>query len=130
MNLIFDTSILVEIERKNKKLLQTLQKHVRLYPAPAQITFMTYHEFYHGVQPKNIKNKDKALAFLRRFGVLPLSTRTAEILSELKTETDGKGYTLPLADLLIASQVIESNGVLVTRDSDFEKIERLKKIIL
>ena len=38
--------------------------------------------------------------------------------------------TLALADLLISSQVIENNLILVTMDKDFEKIESLKKIIL
>jgi len=39
-------------------------------------------------------------------------------------------YNLPLADLVIASQTLEYNCILVTKDKDFEKIKEIDKIIL
>jgi predicted nucleic acid-binding protein len=37
---------------------------------------------------------------------------------------------ISLADLIIASIVIEKGMILVTSDKDFEKIEELRKIII
>ena len=48
----------------------------------------------------------------------------------MKYKYDKKGETLPLADFLIASQVIENNMLLVTADKDFDKIEELRKIVI
>ena len=50
---------------------------------------------------------------------------TADRLVELKQK-----YELPLADLLIAAQVIENNGILITKDNDFDKIKEIEKINL
>lgn len=130
MNLIFDTSILIELERKNKNVIDKIKEYIELYPAPAKITFITYFEFYYGIQNKNIKNKEKAMAFVNRFNMLRTTKKTAEILSGLKQNQENNGEMLPLADLLIASQVIENDGLLLTLDHDFSKIKELNKIIL
>ncbi|MBI2564411.1 type II toxin-antitoxin system VapC family toxin [Candidatus Woesearchaeota archaeon] len=130
MILVLDTSILIELERKNISVIEKLRKYVELYPSPAQITFMNYFEFYHGLQNKNIKNKEKVLSFINKFNILKLTKETAKFLSDLKTKYDNQGISISLADLIIASQVIENNLILITLDKDFEKIKELKKIIL
>ncbi|MBS3174804.1 type II toxin-antitoxin system VapC family toxin [Candidatus Woesearchaeota archaeon] len=130
MNLIFDTSTLIELERKNKKVIDKIKEYIEIYPSPAKITFINYFEFYYGLMNKNIKNKDKALSFVHKFNMLKVSKRTAEILAELKQKYDKNGEMLPLADLLIASQTIENGGILVTLDTDFRRIEELNKLIL
>ncbi len=129
MILVFDTSILIELERKNNQIINKLKELVKIYPAPAQISFMSYFEFYDGLIEKNIKNKNKSLEFINKFEVIQTTKRTAEILSDLKQRCTKQGISLPLADLLIASQAIEKNFILITRDSDFNKIEELNKII-
>ena len=68
--------------------------------------------------------------FLKKFNILQTTNSSAEILSDLKIKYDKKGMSLPLADLLSASIVIDNSLILVTKDRDFEKIEELKKIIL
>ena len=130
MNLIFDTSVLIEIERANKSLINKLKEYVARYPAPAKITFINYFEYYHGIRDKNIKNKEKAKEFIGKFEILKLNKKTAEILSDLKKQHDYEGNSLPLADLMIASQVIENNCILITMDKDFKRIKALNKIIL
>lgn len=130
MNLVFDTSILIDLERRNKLIIDKIRRYVDIYPSPAHITFMTYFEFYHGLKNKNIKNKERAISFLNKFNVLKTTKKTAEILSDIKYECDMGGNALPLADLLIASQVIEHGFILVTLDTDFEKIRKLNKIVL
>lgn len=79
------------------------------------------------VKVKPPKNAKAAVAFVRRFDILNTTERTSELLADLKSEYDRKGIALPLADLIIASLMIENDMVLVTKDKDFEKIEELKK---
>ena len=79
---------------------------------------------------RDIKNKDSFLDFLNNFIYLHITKKTAEILAELKLNYDNKGLKLPLADLLIAAQTKENNFTLVTKDSHFETIEEIEKIIL
>ncbi len=125
MHLIFDTSILIDIEKGNEKTLQEIKKLRDLYPAPSKIPFMAYYEFLYGIRKRNPKNKAKAEALLELFSVLQTTTRTAKNMSQLKDK-----YEFPLADLLIAAQVMEANAILVTKDKDFENINEIDKIIL
>ncbi len=130
MNLIFDTSIIIEIERGNKNIIDEMRRLASLYLGKAQIPFMVYFEFYHGLHQRNLRNRELSLSFINKFEMLNITKRTAEILSDIRIECELDGKMVQLADLLIASQVIENNGVLVTKDSGFNNIERLKKIIL
>ncbi len=125
MNLIFDTSIIIDLERANKETISKLQELKQLYPAQPQITFVSYFEFLYGLRKRNPRNKEKALAFIENFPVIQTTKTTASFLVLLKEK-----YELPLADLLIASQTMESNSILLTKDRDFDKITEIRKIIL
>ncbi len=125
MGLIFDTSVVIEIERGNRSVIERLEELRKLYPAPPRISFMTYFEFLYGLRKKSIKNKEKSRAFLELFEVIQTTNTTAEFLVLLKEK-----YNLSLTDLFIASQAMETNGVLVSKDGDFEKIEEIEKIVL
>lgn len=124
MNLIFDTSIIIEIERGNKEIIEKLEELRKMYPAPPRISFMTYFEFLYGLRKKSVKNKEKSRAFLELFEVIQTTNTTAEFLVMLKEK-----YGLSLTNLFITSQVMETNGVLVSKDKDFENIEEIEKII-
>ena len=130
MTLVLDTSILIDIERREKRTIAALESLARIHPSPAKITFMNHFEFLLGIKEKSLKNKDVAREFLNKLSVMQTTKITGEILSELKQKYDQKGVRLSLADLIIASLVIENNHILVTKDKDFEKIDELKKIIL
>ncbi|HIH43054.1 TPA: type II toxin-antitoxin system VapC family toxin [Candidatus Woesearchaeota archaeon] len=130
MTLVFDTSLLIEIEKRNKAVIEKLKEYMELYPAAPQITFMNYFEFYDGIQGKQLHNKEKALAFINNFNMINIIKKTGETLSGLKRKYEKLGNIIPLADLMIASQVIENNLILVTLDKDFERIEEMNKIIL
>jgi predicted nucleic acid-binding protein len=125
MNLILDTSILIAIEKGDAGIIEELKKLKSLYPAPPKISFVSYFEFFHWLRKKNVKNKQESLAFLDLFEVIHTTKETARVLSMLKEK-----YELPLADLLIAAQTIESDGVLFSKDKDFVKISGLNKVIL
>lgn len=130
MSLAFDTSILIDLERKNSEIIEKINQLSRSYPAPPQLPFISYYEFIRGLKIKKTKDYEKKFAFANRFNVLKTSKRTAEILSDLRIKYENLGFSLPLADLLIAAQSIENQLILISRDKDFEKIEELQKIIL
>jgi len=130
MILIFDTSILVDLERIKKETIDRIRKLSKSYQSPAEITFMSYYEFLRGIKLKKPKNCEESIEFLNNFKVIRVTLKTAEILSDLKVKYDKLGISFSITDLMIASQVIENHGILVTRDKDFEKIEELNKIIL
>ena len=125
MNLVLDTSVLIELERGNKEIIGWLDKLRKIYPAPAKVSFITYFEFLYGLRDKSIKNKEKSEIFLNKFSVISTNKSTAEILVSLK-----RSYELPLSDLLIAAQSIDSKGILITKDKDFELIKELDKVIV
>ena len=130
MTLVLDTSILIDIEKKDKEVINKIEELSKVHYIPAAITFVNYFEFYFGAMPKSIKNRQIMLEFINKFNCLRASAKTGEILAELKHKYDNKGIVITLADLIIASQVIENNMVLVTKDKDFEKISEVRKVIL
>ncbi len=130
MTLLFDTSILIDLERKHPETMKQIKELAKGYPLPAVIAFVSEYEFLFGTKEKNLKNKLKALYFLKKFLVLHTSQQTSPLLADLKYKYDKKGISLPLADLLIATLTIENNKILVTKDKDFAQIEELKKIFI
>ncbi|MDO8459915.1 MAG: type II toxin-antitoxin system VapC family toxin [Nanoarchaeota archaeon] len=130
MSLVFDTSILIAIERGDKATMNKLEELYKSYSSSPQLTFVSFFEYLVGLKIRKSKSFQNNLTFLKRFNVLHTTDSSAEILSDLKIKYDKKGISLSLADLLSASIVIDNNLLLVTKDKDFEKIEELKKIIL
>ncbi len=130
MSLVFDTSVLIAIERGDKEAKNKLENLYKSYPSSPQLTFISFFEYLIGLKIRKSKSFQTNLIFLKKFNVLHTTNSSAEILSDLKIKYDKKGLALSLADLLSASIVMENNLVFVTKDKDFEKIEELKKIIL
>jgi len=130
MALILDTSILIDIQKKKKSTIEKLQDIYKGQIEPPKITFINYFEFYEGLIEKDVKNKNLLIAFVNKFICLSASKITAEILANLKHKYEKKGALFGIADLIIASLVLENNGNLITKDKTFEKIEEINKIIL
>ncbi len=130
MSLVFDTSVLIAIEKEDKEIKSELENLSKSYPASPQLTFISFFEYLIGLKIRKSKNFQNNLIFLKKFNVLHTTNSSAEILSDLKIKYDKKGIALSLADLLSASIVIDNNLILITKDKDFEKIEELKKIVL
>jgi predicted nucleic acid-binding protein len=130
MSLTFDTSILIAIERGDINIKNKLEDIYRINPGPPQLLFIPYFEFLLGIKLRKPKRSKEILNFLDKFNLLTITKNTAGILADLKIKYDDEGKSLPLADLLIASQAIENHLTLITLDKDFEKIEELQKIVL
>lgn len=130
MTLVLDTSVIIDIERRDNATLEKLKGLAEIHPAPASITFINYFEFVYGLRAKAPKNKEKALAFINIFHFLEPTKKTADIMSALRYKYERLGISFSLSDILIASQAIENNMTLVTKDRRFQDIEELDKIIL
>ncbi len=130
MIIALDTSILIDVESGNTETIAKLKKITTIHPNPAYVPFVSYMEFYYGISERSLTKFEKAYAFLQKFPFLTPTKRTAEIQGELRRKYHKKGITLPLADMLIASQIKEHNFILVTKDKDFQQIEEIRKIII
>jgi predicted nucleic acid-binding protein len=128
--IVLDTSVLISVERKDEEVIDKILELSEEYGKEFYITFMNLFEFLLGVMVKKIRKKKEAVSFLKRFLVLNSTELTSRIMANLKFKYDKKREVIPLADLIIASIVIENGMVLVTSDKDFEKIEELKKVII
>lgn len=130
MLLIFDTSVLIALEKEDRTTLKQLSELHQNYRGPPQISFISCYEFLLGIKKRSFKNHSKAIEFLNNFNCLSTTRKTAEILADLKSRYDAKGISINLADLIIASHAKEHNMILVTKDNTLEKIEEIRTIIL
>jgi len=85
-----------------------------------------YFGFFGGT--KFSQNKDQLEAFLKKSNihVIGVTVETAEIFGEIQNELKGKGKPIPINDVWIAAQAIESGAKLVTFDAHFENISGLR----
>ena len=120
--LIFDTSVVIDIERKDEETLLRLKEIKEKYQSPGFLSFISYFELMEGLKKQGLEDS-KAREFIETFNVLKASKKTALELADLKIESDRQGNKVPLADLLIAAQARENDFVVVTKDNHFKKID-------
>jgi len=130
MNLAFDTSVLIGVEKRDGTILKKIEELSKTYPSIPQLPFISHFEYLFGLKKRKPKNSSKLLKILNKFPLLQFTEKTSDILSDLKIKYESSGVSLSLADLLIASQVIENKLILVTTDKDFKRIEELKCVVL
>ena len=129
MRLVLDTNVLIEIEHYNKDMIAKVKTLTEKYPTQPATTFINIFECLEGFKRIPKLDKEKML-FLEQFPAFHTTQRTAHILADLKVKYDGKGLTIPLADMIIAGLVIERRAILITTDKGFERIEELEKIFV
>ena len=125
MSLLIDTSVLIDIEKRRKETLTRLLELKKIHPAKPRLSFISYFEFLFGLRNRSPRNKEKAQSYLDKFEIVHTNDSCVKNLVYLKEK-----YELPLADLIIASQVMEKGDVLITKDKDFEQIKEIEKIII
>ena len=101
--------------------------------AEAETVFMSVivlgelHAGFHGGSrhEQNLKRLD---SFLHKSTVriLPATSETALIFGELKDRLRRRGRPIPINDVWIAAQVIETGSVLVTFDVHFQEIDGVR----
>ncbi|VVB81753.1 tRNA(fMet)-specific endonuclease VapC [uncultured archaeon] len=130
MTLLLDSSVLFELEKDNKTIVNRLKEMSAGHPARACISFMSSVEFLYGIEEKSDEEKAEAKEFLWKFCVLHTTNETAAWLAYLKHKYDKLGKPKSISGLFIASQALEHKLTLVTKDRDFEDISEIKKIIV
>jgi tRNA(fMet)-specific endonuclease VapC len=84
--------------------------------------------FLHGT--KGQRNEATLARFLDapRVQVLPCDEGTTPIYASLKLQLKRRGTPIPINDVWIAALVLQHNGVLFTRDSDFDRLPQLPRV--
>jgi len=66
--------------------------------------------------------------FLASIKILPWTSREAEVYADLLATMRSRGKSLAIMDLLIATQAVVANAVLVTNDGAFKQIDGLRVV--
>ncbi len=77
---------------------------------------------------KRAENEKILEEFLTRPGVLPLfvSLETARIFGEIKAGLSRAGTPVPINDVWLAAQTVETGSVMVTLDAHFRRVPGLR----
>jgi len=127
MTYVLDTNIITAIMKGDDKVKKRTQK-AKLEGEKILINGISYYEIKRGLLAKDATVQLKRFELLcREFGLVLLDTqyifdRAAEIYANLQQ----RGELVGDADILIASLVIFRNFILVSDDTDFNRIQELK----
>ncbi len=130
MGFVLDTSVLIEVEKGNEKIIQQIAVLKDAPDVELAITIFTFCEFYYGILGKNDKNKDRILERLEQYTILQTTYRSGLLFSEVLHQMLKKGLGIAQFDLFIAAVTMEKGDTLLTLDSDFKRVPGLKKVIL
>jgi len=97
-------------------------------PIDVCLSSITVAELYAGANKSQAAEKAKQAleSFLTPFEVLDFDFEAAVVYGELLANLEKKGTPIGPQDLFIAAHALSQNFVLVTHDSDFQRVENLK----
>jgi len=127
MTYVLDTNIITAILEGNEKVKRKVQE-VILQGREIFINAISYYEIKRGLLAVNAKTQLKRFdLFCEKFGLILLDTQSifdkaAEIYANLRK----KGRLIEDADILIASIAKTKKLILVTNDTDFQRVQGLK----
>jgi tRNA(fMet)-specific endonuclease VapC len=127
MTYVLDTNIIIAILKRNEKVMKRTQKTI-LDGKRIFVNAISYYEIKRGLLAANATAQLKRFELLcREFGLVLLDTqsifdRAAEIYANLQR----RGELVEDADILIASVVSFRNFIIVSDDTDFDRIQGLK----
>lgn len=131
MELILDTSVLIEAERSNFSLKTWLRT---LPPAHLHIPAIVATELLHGVERATAQHRLKRQHFLdailTRLHILDYTLSTAKIHAQLWAEMERKGKMIGYYDLIIAATALELDATVATfNKKHFTAVPGLKILI-
>lgn len=127
MTYVLDTNIITAILKGNERIKQIAQR-VMLEGEEIFINVISYYEIKRGLLAINATAQlSKFESLCRKFGLVLLDTRDIfDIASEIYADLKGNGQLIGDADILIASMVRYKKFVLVSNDTDFNRIKGLE----
>lgn len=119
---LIDTSIIIDYLRDHQPTVEIvdmlLNKNNQFY-----ISVLTQAELYSGLSTKKPSLKQALATLTVSFKKIPLDEMTAVEGGYLK-----RNFQVTLFDALIAATAINNRMTLLTRDRDFSRIKKLKKL--
>jgi len=109
MDAILDTSVIIEIFRGNKDVIDKLSKDLEY-----GISVITLFELYCG------RLKEREEIFLEKVPKLSFDEKSAKLAGKIYKELKSKGKVPKVKDLLISASAIAHDLLLITIDRDFE----------
>ncbi|EMJ59666.1 MULTISPECIES: type II toxin-antitoxin system VapC family toxin [Leptospira] len=127
MNYFLDTNICIYfLKGKSENIERNIRK---LNPNRIKIPSVVKAELLLGLFKSNDKKKNReiVLSFLDPFEIIGFNDIESEIYAEVRSDLETQGIPIGPNDLLIASIVLSSNGILVTNnEKEFKRIPNLK----
>lgn len=125
--MILETSVIIDFLRNEPKTVSKIQE-LRNQNIPLQITTPSVFELWSGAS--SLEKSDEKVSELKTFiqegVIIPLDVESAEKSGKINGTLIKKGLKIQLVDCMIAGIAIKYNISLLTKDSDFERIEGLK----
>ena len=129
MSFVIDTSVLIEIEKKNKTVLSRLEE-LEIEKGNIYITSPSYTEFCFGLIGLSREKFSMQMARLDNYELLNTSKNSSKLLAEIKHYLSKKGFMIPVFDLIIASIALDCKMPLVTLDEHFKRIPELDVVLI
>ncbi len=129
LNIIIDTSVLIDIEKNNNAVVSKLEK-LDLMENDIYITSPTYSEFYLGLLTLSNGRLKQEKERLDKYKLLNTTKNSSKILAEIKHHVSKGGIMVPLFDLLIASIAMDAAMPLITLDNHFKNVPNLNVIVI
>ncbi|TGK06646.1 type II toxin-antitoxin system VapC family toxin [Leptospira semungkisensis] len=124
---LLDTNICIYIINQRPPVVQEKFKKITL--ENIYISSVTEFELHYGIQKSHKKEQNtKVLSeFLSYLNLLPYGSREAQISARIRFQLEKQGKPIGPFDLLIASQAIANDCILVTNnEKEFKRIKELK----
>ncbi len=118
MGILLDTSAIIEYMRGNRSAVEIIDGEEDI-----SISVISHYETLIGIQDK--KARDKADIFFEKFPLLPVTKQDSSRAVKLYEFLRLKGKRINMIDLLIAAQCDNRGLKLLTKDMDFEKLEKI-----
>jgi len=129
LSFVIDTSVLIEIEKKNKAILLRLEE-LEAEKENVYITSPSYTEFCFGLIGLPEERFSTQMNRLDNYELLNTSKNSSKLLAEIKHHLTRKGIMIPIFDLIIASIALDCKMPLITLDEHFKRIPDLNVVLI
>ena len=129
MDIVIDTSVLIEIEKNNKSVISKIG-NLEMMNGEIYITSPTYSEFYLGLLKLSEEKREKGKQRLDKYKILNTTKNSSKLLAEMKNGMSKAGAAIPVFDLFIASIAMDRGMPLISLDDHFKRIQNLNLILI
>ncbi len=129
MRLVLDTNIYIDFGLGKKEIVDLIATRSTKILLPVIVLGELFYGFQKGKRGR--ENENKFHRFVDNLGVsiIDVDKEVARKYSLIYSALSAKGTLIPVNDVWIAACCMSAGGTLLTRDSHFEHIEQIDKII-